>query len=80
MPPATRAVPQDFVIYGEGLFYASVCSNLPAEEVAARMHAHLCGTTKGWTPSDEQAFANGEPNPSPCNVWPATHTHYLFAA
>ena len=68
---------EDFVVYGEGLIYASVCSSLAQDEVVARMHRRLCGTHAGWGLSDK-AFKTGEPNPCPCDNQPETHKHYLF--
>ena len=67
----------DFVVYSEGLFYASVCSSLPTEEVEKRMKERLCGTHNGWSRSEDK-FADGHDNPCPCNHQPETHKHYLF--
>jgi len=67
-----------FRIYGEGLCYASVCSSLPLEEVAARMMSHETGISSQWHFSDEREFSSGQSNPCPCTAWPDTHTHYLF--
>ena len=69
----------DFVVYAEGLCYASVCSPLPQADVEARMAARLCGTQAGWALAEEP-FQTGEPNPCPCDKRPATHKHYLFTA
>jgi len=66
-----------FEVYGEGLCYASVCSNLPADEVEFRMKHRATGlATNHWELSKEK-FKDGEPNPSKCE----DHTdckHYLF--
>ena len=71
---------EDFTVYREGLFSASVCSSLPQSEVLERMAARPCGTTAGWMLSDNPTFSGGEPNPCPCDQNPATHRHYLFDA
>lgn len=68
-----------FVIYSEGLLFASVCSSLKKEEVERRMARIPCGTTNGWTLSSKD-FNNGSPNGCPCDQKPTTHHHYLFAA
>lgn len=70
----------DFMVYGEGLLYASVCSSLPQEEVEARMAARPCGTSMGWTISEAEEFADGQSNPRPCDTDPETRKHYLFDA
>lgn len=69
--------PTEFVIYSEGLFFASVCSSLSKEEVESRMRVTLCGTRNGWNLS-LQSFKSGESNPCPCDKQPDTHQHYLF--
>ena len=75
----TAGESEDFVVYNEGLCYASVCSSLPVEEVQARMQRRPSGTTRGWRLSEE-AFAGGQPNPCPCDQRPDTHKHYVFVA
>jgi len=67
-----------FMIYSQGMFYASVCSSLGDEETTTKMQSLPCGTIQGWTPSKNEKFASGELNPSPCNDQPDTHKHYLF--
>ena len=76
----TREEGADFMVYTEGLCYASVCSSLDQAEVAARMCRRPSGTTGGWTLSDHNKFADGKSNPCPCELHPETHKHYLFAA
>lgn len=67
----------DFVVYGEGLLYASVCSSFSQEIVIERMSRRICGTTNGWQFSEE-TFKGGESNPCPCSDNPETHQHFLF--
>ena len=69
----------EFQVYGEGLFYMSVCSSLPQEEVVQRAHQLICRTTTGWALANEN-FRAGQLNPCPCDQKPETHRHYLFAA
>ena len=75
---AEREQGEEFVVYAEGLLYASVCSSLPQEEVIQRMGHVTSGTQAGWVFSDHSAFASGQPNPCPCDKKPETHKHYLF--
>lgn len=65
----------DFVVYAEGLCFASACTSLSNEAAVARMPA--AGTSHGWQVSDEN-FRDGTPNGSPCNQRPETHRHLLF--
>jgi hypothetical protein len=70
---------EDFTIYSIGLIYASVCSSLPADEVAARMRMEPTGVHH-WVPSTDATFSDGtSPNPCPCEQYPETHKHYLFS-
>lgn len=68
---------KEFVVYAEGLCSASVCSSLSRREVNHRMKTRLTGVTP-WQPAKDKAFADGRPNPCPCNQNPETHIHYLF--
>lgn len=68
----------EFYVYREGLVAASVCSSLPADEVARRMSEYPCGTNLTWVPDPSPTFVSGQPNPCTCDVAPETHTHYLF--
>lgn len=68
----------DFIVH-EALCFATVCSDLPQEEVEARMHRRPCGTRTGWAFSEAE-FSPGIPNPCPCKDNPDTHKHYLFSA
>ena len=67
---------EQFLVH-ESLLFATVCSNLPKDEVNRRMTGRPCGTSGGWQFSDEE-FSEGVPNPHPCTDNPKTHTHYLF--
>jgi len=75
----TKEEDDEFVVYAEGVFYASVCSCLPESEVVARMARRPSGTSSGWTLTEE-GIKDGTPNPCPCDEKPSTHQHYLFAA
>ena len=67
-----------FEAYGVGLVCASVCSNLPVEEITRRLNAeHSTGISSRWEPSKDETFADGHPNPCPCNK-DARRKHYLF--
>lgn len=67
-----------FAAYSVGLVYASICTSLTDEQATARLNEqHPTGITSRWTVADEP-FANGDPNPRPCNSHPDTHRHLLF--
>ncbi len=68
----------DFQMYSTGLLFMSVCSSLGKEATVVRMASVPSGTRAGWVFSDNETFAMGEPNPSPCEDKPETHMHYLF--
>ena len=67
----------NFVVYGEGLINASVCSSLGKDETVARMGRRLNGVNP-WFLSEDKNFATGQPHPCPCEQNPKTHQHYLF--
>jgi hypothetical protein len=65
------------IIYSNGLVHCSVCApiDMDREAVTDAVNAqHPTGVTP-WHISDEP-FADGSPNPSPCNSGPGLH--YLF--
>ncbi len=68
-----------FIVYAEGLFSASVCSDRPQADVEAWMGQRISGTTGGWMFSENETFKTGEPNPCPCETHP-DRRHYLFEA
>ena len=62
-----------------GLCYATVCTSLPLEEVAAAVNrAAPTGISSPWGLSSDETFADGEPNPCVCPDHPETHKHYLL--
>lgn len=67
----------DFTAYSVGLCYASVCTSLSDDETTARLNAERPTGIGPWRIADE-AFANGDPNPRPCDQNPGTHRHVLF--
>jgi len=69
-------------VYAKGAFSCSVCApgDWPAEQVQAEVNRiYLCGTEKGWTVSDDRAFATGQPMPCVCES-DATRKHWLLDA
>lgn len=69
----------NFTVYAQGICMASVCSSLPAEDIAWRMNdEEPTGIASRWVLSKEPTFSTGEPNPTPCNCNPETHMHYLL--
>lgn len=70
---------KDFEAYSVGLVSASACSSLSRKETERRMNLeHPTGISSGWRISKDKKWATGEPTPSPCNLKPKTHKHYLF--
>lgn len=72
--------PDTFSIYAWGLMHASVCSVFSKEETTRLLNQEMpTGLDHGWEPDPRGTFGdNVTPNPSPCNQYPDTHTHYLF--
>lgn len=69
------------VVYAEGLCFLSACvHNSVSSEDAERFVRmnHVAGTSNNWKLHDEP-FNTGEPNPCPCDKFPDTRKHYLFA-
>jgi hypothetical protein len=67
-----------FDAYAVGLVSASVCTDLPLDEATAWLNEQYpTGLRHGWTPAEEATFADGRPQPGPCESAPA-RTHYLF--
>jgi hypothetical protein len=64
-------------VYGLGLCYASVCTDMAPDEATVALNAECpTGLDHGWHVADE-AFKTGEPNPSPCERG-GDSKHYLF--
>jgi hypothetical protein len=77
-----RAKTSRVKVYSWSLFYCSVCApkEMTAEDVEAETNLILiCGTTKGWTISDEGKFSNGAPMPSECES-DGSRRHWLLIA
>lgn len=66
----------DVDIYALGLCAASVCSRLGPAETVQRVNDLMEGVTT-WSLSREATFANGEPQPRPCERG-GGRTHYLL--
>lgn len=69
----------DIEIYSEGLICMSVCAkeHMTPEAVAARVNARSpSGTSAGWCATGDD-FADGSPNPSPCDQY-ADRKHHLL--
>ena len=69
----------DVVIYATGLVMSSVCapSEMPVADVEDAVNRlSPTGISSRWSLADE-AFASGEPNPTPCNDDPARQHHLL---
>lgn len=67
-------------VYGAGLVFLSACasSGLSIEDITAAVNAiHPTGISSKWSPSEDEKFATGQPNPCPCETRPG-RTHYLF--
>lgn len=74
-----------FWCYAFGIMSASVCSSLPAEEVAAELNRRAAAWSMRedfpgmltWKLSSDTTFKGGEPNPCPCPD-SLDHKHYLL--
>lgn len=66
-----------FTAYAVGLCFASVCTDLPLDQAAARLNADYPTGVTPWKEHDGP-FADGSPNPSPCQH-SETHRHILFS-
>ena len=67
-------------IYALGLIHCCVCApkDMPLEEVEKSVNElHPTGIASSWSKS-EDSFANGSPNPSPCEKDKAC-VHYLMS-
>lgn len=75
-----RITRKNFDVIAVGLFYASVCTSLDNEAARKELESQApCGTSKGWTVSDDKFFADGTPHPCQCPDCPSNR-HILFAA
>ena len=68
---ALREKDAHFEVVLESLCFLTVCSDLPQDEVVARMRKRPSGTSGGWQLSDE---------PTAVCLEKPTHKHYLFEA
>jgi hypothetical protein len=66
----------DVEIYTMGLCHASLCAPVEMSREDVLRHAGPSGTSGGWVISDEP-FADGAPNPSPCEREPGRQ-HWLL--
>jgi hypothetical protein len=65
-------------VYSEGPVMASVCTDLPKDQVANEMNrTHPTGVASGWTISGEARFKTGEPNGRVCDE-DLDRRHYLM--
>jgi hypothetical protein len=69
----------DFQVLAFGLVYASVCTSHDEAETTRLLNlVHPTGLHHGWTPSTDETFATGQPNPCECELSPKTHHHVLY--
>jgi hypothetical protein len=69
-------------VYAHGLVHCSACAPaaMGPEEVAAEVNRlHPTGISSPWQHSTDPEFANGGPNPSPCDQEPDARRHWLMA-
>lgn len=75
--PNVLAMTGHFLAYAAGICFASVCSDLPLEDVTDRLNAdHPTGTRSRWHKADDD-FQGGTSNPCPCPAG-AGRRHWLF--
>ena len=68
-------------IYAHGLVACSACAPLAMtpEEIAAAVNAgNPTGISSPWRVSGEPEFAQGQPNPAPCDQEPDVRRHWLM--
>ncbi len=76
--PSPRRVVSCELIGTPGLVSASVCSTGTVDEAGQWLNGVWpTGISSTWTPAPEPTFANGMPQPGPCEA-DAGRTHYLF--
>jgi hypothetical protein len=76
----TDLEPGHVSVYSAGLVYASACApgSMPLEQVEAAVNAQSpTGISSRWSLAGEP-FADGTPNPGPCEQEPACR-HYLLS-
>ncbi len=68
-------------VYSSGLFHCSVCTDITdREEILKILNKQFpCGTDNGWMHSTDTHFAQGAPNPCPCDDQ-EDRMHYLMDA
>ena len=67
-------------VYTSGLVSCSACApaDMPIDEVAREVNLqNPTGISSRWQAATEP-FADGTPNPCPCNQHPVERVHYLF--
>lgn len=77
-PPPSSDDP--IIVVGWGLVYLTICAPNAASisEIEATANwKHPTGIESTWQLSDDPTFANGMPNPCPCERTPG-RTHYLL--
>lgn len=71
---------KEVVVYASGMLFCSACApaGMPADEVEDAVNAqNPTGIASRWKVADEP-FADGAPNPPPCNDGPLK-THWLLS-
>jgi hypothetical protein len=68
------------IIYAEGPLSMSVCAprDMSAGEVAESVNRARPGENAPWSVSEDAAFADGVPNPGPCDAKPRDRKHWLL--
>jgi hypothetical protein len=80
MTTDTKVDDTSVYVYAHGLVHVSACAPVAMthDQVAAAVNSqHPTGISSSWVVSDEP-FADGTPNPVPCDQDPDGRRHYLL--
>jgi hypothetical protein len=68
-------------VYALGLVHCSACApvTMAADQIATAVNLkHPTGISSRWQVSDDPEFAQGAPNPAPCDQEPEARRHWLM--
>jgi Zn-finger protein len=75
-----KEVTEELIVYTNGVCHCSVCTNIKSlkriEELVNQKN--FTGIENKWKFDRTPYFAQGQPNPCPCEQKPLTHKHYLM--
>lgn len=80
MPTAESIHPEGVTVYSAGICFASVCApvGMTLAEIERLANLQVPTGVGPWRKSHDEAFANGSPNPCPCEMT-SSRVHYLLS-